>query len=132
MNNTDSNTNYVPVSKIFDIKEFYDINYTGYCRSFGPRIVLLFDLLSGVSYERAVTLKQIDNDTIEYTGTSYSLIGLYDKIMNCPDLNVECSMNREDLVPNFITNPIDRFIREKGTCMIKDISKYTIRFHRIK
>lgn len=128
----DSNTNYLPVSKIFDIKKFYDKNYTEYCESFGPRIKLLFDLLSGVSYERAVTLKQIDDDTIEYTGNSYSLVGLYDKIMGCPDLNVECSMRREDLIPNLVTDPIDRFIRENGTCVIKDLSKYTIQFHRIK
>lgn len=132
MNKTDSNTNYVPTSKIFDIKKFYDINYTGYCKSFGPKIVLLFDLLSGVSYERAVTLKQIDEDTIEYTGNSYSLIGLYDRIMGCKDLNVICNMKREDLIPDLITDPIDRFIREKGTCIIKDLSKYTIQFHRIK
>lgn len=128
----DSNTNYVPVKEIFDIKRFYDINYTEYCKSFGPKIVLLFDLLSGVSYERAVTLKQIDEDTIEYKGSSYSLIGLYDRIMECKDIKVECSMKREDIVPNFITNPINRFIKEKGTCIIKDTSKYTIQFHRIK
>lgn len=128
----DSNTNYVPVSKIFDIKGFYDQNYTGYCKSFGPKIVLLFDLLSGVSYERAVTLKQVDQDTIEYSGNAYSLLGLYDRLMGCRDLVIECDTKREDLIPNLVTDPIDRFIRENGTCIVKDISEYTIKFHRVR
>ena len=38
----DSNTNYVPTSKIFEIRKFYDTNYTDYCSSFGPKIKLLF------------------------------------------------------------------------------------------
>ena len=52
--------------------------------------------------------------------------------MGCKDLNVICNMKREDLIPDLITDPIDRCIREKGTCIIKDLSKYTIQFHRIK
>lgn len=50
--------------------------------SFGPRIMLLFDLLLGVSYEKACPMKTIDDDTIEYEGNAYSLLGIYDKIMN--------------------------------------------------
>ena len=40
----DSNTNYVPVSKIFDIFPFYKQHYTEYCAGVGPGIRLLFDL----------------------------------------------------------------------------------------
>jgi len=127
----DSNTNYVPVSKVFEIRKFYDENYTKYCASFGPRIMLLFDLLLGVSYEKACPMKTIDDNTVEYKGSAYSLLGIYDKIMNCPDLNVECSMRREDIIPEFIKDPIDRFICEKGTCIVKDLSKYTIQFHKL-
>ena len=127
----DSNTNYVPISKIFDIRKFYDINYTDYCSSFGPRIKLLFDLLSGVSYEKACPMKQIDENTIEYKGSAYSLLAIYDRIMNCKDLKVECNVSRDSLVPKWITNPMDRFIRENGTSIVKDISKYTIQFKRL-
>ena len=90
-------------------------------------------MLSGVSYEKACPMKQVDPDTIEFTGSAYSLIGIHDRIMNCQDLDgiVECNMKREDLIPKFITNPIDRFIRECGTCIVKDLSSYTIQFHRI-
>ena len=128
----DSNTNFLPISMVFDIRKFYDTYYTEYCESFGPKIKLLFDLLSGVSYEKACPMKQIDQDTIEFRGNAYSLIDIYDRIMNCKDFIVECNINREELIPKFIEDPIDRFIKENGTCIVKDISKYTIQFHRIK
>ena len=130
MNKTDSNTNYVPVSKIFEIRKFYDKYYTDYCKSFGPGIALLFDLLAGDAYERAMDMKMIDDNTIEFTGSAYSMLRMYDKIMGCKDMKVECSHSREDLVPNWITDPIDRFIKERGTSIIKDTSSYTVRFHK--
>ena len=127
----DSNTNYVPVSKIFEIRKFYDTYYTDFCAGFGPKIKLLFDLLAGDAYERAMPMKMIDENTIEFSGNAYSMVKMYDKIMGCKDLKVECSMKREDLVPNFVQNPIDRFIREKGTNIVKDLSSYTVQFKRL-
>lgn len=127
----DSNTNYVPVKEIFSIKPFYVQNFTEFCRGIGNRIKMTFDLLCGESYERALQLDTVDENTIEFTGTAYNILGLYDKIMNCPDMRVECSMKREEIIPNYITDPIDRFIREKGTSVIKDVSKYTVQFKRI-
>lgn len=127
----DSNTNYVPTSKIFEIRKFYDENYTEYCKGIGSHIRLTFDLLAGESYERALQLNTIDENTVEFTGSAYNILGLYDKIMNCPDMKVECSMKREDIIPNYITDPIDRFIREKGTSVIKDVSKYKVQFKKV-
>lgn len=128
----DSNTNYVDISKIFSISEYYKINYTDYCKGITPHISLLFDLNLGISYESAMGLKQIDNNTIEFSGSAYQLLGLYDKLMKHKDLiKVECSVKREDLVPQFVTNPIERFIIENGTSMIKDLSKYTIQFKKL-
>lgn len=126
----DSNTNYIPVSKVFDIKGFYDEHYTGYCKRIGPRITLLFDLLVGESYERAVGMNNLSENTIQFSGSAYSLIGIYDKIMNCPDLTVEASMRREDLVPVWMEGHMEKFISERGTCMVKDTSYYTIEFKR--
>lgn len=128
----DSCTNYFPTKKLFEIQGFYNKNYTEYCEGITPNIRLLFELLTGTSYEAASQINTVDNNTIEFTNSAYCLIKLYDRIMNCPDLKVECSMNREDLVPNFITHPMDRFIREKGTCIVKDVSSYTIRFKRVE
>jgi hypothetical protein len=127
----DSNTNYVPTSKIFEIRKFYDTYYTDYCASFGPKIKLLFDLLAGAAYEAACPLKTIDENTIEFTGSAYALTRLYDKIMNCKDLVVECDTKREDLIPNFVDNPMLNFILEKGVNMWKDLSQYTIRFRKL-
>lgn len=129
----DSNTNYVPVSKVYDIRKFYDVNFTDHCSSVGPKIRLLFDLLVGYSYERASTLKQIDENTIEFTGSSYQIIGLYDKIMNCKTQKSECDKTREEILSaaNYIVSPLKRFIVENGACMVKDTSKITVRFKRI-
>lgn len=87
--------------------------------------------MAGDAYERAMPMKMIDDNTIEFSGNAYSMIKMYDKIMNCKDLKVECNMKREDLVPNWVTNPIDRFIKEKGTNIVKDLSSYTVQFRRI-
>jgi len=128
----DSNTNLLPTEMIFDIRKFYDTNYTEYCASFGPKIRLLFDLLAGDRYESACGMSQIDEDTIEFKGSADSLIRIYDKIMGCPKLKVSCSMKREELIPNYITDPMLRFIDENGTSIVKDKSSYSIQFRRLK
>jgi hypothetical protein len=127
----DSNTNYVPVDAIFDIRNFYDTHYTEYCHNIGPGIYLLFDLLVGYSYELADTLVQVDPNTIEFSGSAYSILKLYDKLMQC-SFPVECNMSREDIENSikFCTDPYDRFIREEGCNMVKDLSKITVQFHR--
>lgn len=127
----DSNTNYVPTKRIFEIRKFYDKYYTDFCASFGPKIKLLFDLLAGDAYEAAMNMKTIDDNTIEFTGSAYSMIRMYNKIMNCKELNVECSVKPEDLVPNWVVDPILRFIMEKGTCLRKDTSSYTVQFRKL-
>lgn len=130
----DSNTNFLDVSKFFEARNYYNINYTDYCENnMGDNVhlVLKFDLLGGVSYERACPLKQIDNNTVEVSGSAYQLIGLYDKLMNNDEIQVKCSVKKEDLIPQFVTNPIERFILEKGTSIIKDLSNYTIQFHKV-
>ena len=76
-------------------------------------------------------MKMIDDNTIEFTGNAYSMIRMYDRIMRCKDFKVECSVRREDLIPNFVNHPIDRFIREKGTNIVKDLSSYTVQFKRV-
>ena len=76
-------------------------------------------------------MTMIDENTIEFTGNAYGLGKLYDKIMSCTEIKVECDTPRESLVPEFIEHPIDRFIREGGTSVIKDVSSYTIRFRKL-
>lgn len=128
----DSNTNYVPVERIFDMRSFYDEYYTKYCSTIGPGIFLLFDLLAGYSYETAKEMKQVDKDTIEFSGDAYSILKIYDKIMSCRSIKVQCDKTRKWIEEQkmMITDPIDRFIREEGCNMTKDISNITVRFHR--
>lgn len=76
-------------------------------------------------------MKALDDHTIQFTGNAYSLRKIYEKIMNCKALNVECDTKYEDLVPEWVTDPIDRFIREKGTNIIKDLSSYTVTFKKL-
>lgn len=77
-------------------------------------------------------MKQVDDDTISFSGSAYSMLRMYDKIMNFPGLNVECSTSREDLVPNFVEDPIQRFIIEQGCNMVKDLSRYTVQFRLVR
>ena len=129
----DSNTNLIPVEKVFDILKFYQVHYTDYCAKIGPKIKLLFDLLVGYGYESACQLKQLDDDTIEFTGSASNIILLYDKIMNCPKLVVECDKTRDEIInsKNMINDPYYRTILENGCSIIKDISEITVRFHRL-
>lgn len=127
----DSNTCLLPTEKIFEIRRFYDKNFTDFCSGFGPKIKLLFDLLSGTAYEAATDMKTIDDNTIEFKGSADSILRTYDKIMNCPNIKVECSVEREDLVPKYIEDAMLRFIKEKGTNMVKDESKYVVQFKKI-
>ena len=131
----DSNTNYVPVEKIFDMREYYNKNYTAFCAGINPPgIFLLFDLLAGYSYELAAPLKQIDPDTIEFSGSAMSLVKIYDKLMRCENIKVECDTERDQILSqvNLVDDPYYRFILEGGCNMTKDLSNLTIRFHRVK
>lgn len=128
----DSNTNYVPVDKIFEIRKFYDVNYTDHCATVGPGIRLLFDLLAGCSYDNAKDMKQIDPNTIEFTGDAFSILEIYDKLMACKKISVSCDKTRDEIEGSiqFITDPYYRFILEGGCNMTKDISNITVRFHK--
>mgnify|MGYP002525638018 CR=1 FL=1 len=127
----DSNTNYVPVDHLFEISKFYDKYFTEYCASYGPKIVLLFDLLVGTGYESAMPLKVVDDRTLEFTGSAYQILSLYDRLINSEDIKVEANMKREDIVNKWIEDPVQRFIMEKGTCVWKDVSSYTIQFRKL-
>ena len=116
------------------MRNFYNKYYTAFCAGINPPgIYLLFDLLAGYSYELASPLKQIDDDTIEFKGSARSILKIYDKIMGCKELMVECSVTREELtgMMKLVDDPYYRFILEGGCNMTKDLSKTSVKFHRI-
>lgn len=126
----DSNTNYFPIEKLFDIKSFYDRNFTDFCEH-QLHVPFLFDLLIGENYNDAVTLNQIDQNTIKLTGNAHSINKIIWKIDNESSLNIELDTPRENIIPNYITNPMQRFILEKGTSLVMDKSEYTVTLKRI-
>ena len=130
MNKTDSNTNYFPVDRLFELRAAYDKYFTGYC-SDRVNSPFLFDLFIGRAYQSAAEVKQIDQDTIEMEASAYVINGILDKIDNESNLIIETSIPRDQIVPKFIENRFDRFIREEGCSLVMDISKYQIQIRRI-
>lgn len=130
----DSNTNYFGAEYLWDIIPFYTKHYTNHCATVGPKIFLLWDLNSGTAYEKACATKQVDKDIIEYTGSSDQVIEIYDKLMRINKFKVECDKTREEILSaaQYVDNPIKRFILEGGASMIKDLSRITVRFKRVK
>lgn len=128
-----SNTNLIPVEHIFDILAFYQKNYTDYCAQCGPKIRLLFDLLVGFGYESACPLKQIDENTIEFSGPASNIVLIYDKIMKCKHIKVECNKTREEIMDarKMITDPYYRTILESGCSIEKDTSDIKVQFHKL-
>ena len=79
----DSSTSSVPVEKLFDIRPFLDKNYTEYCLGLANHICLLFDLLQGDDYDKAIPVSQKSPNVLEYKGSATALLPIYDKIMGC-------------------------------------------------
>ena len=128
----DSNTCDFPADKLWDMRPFYDKNFTDYCYEM-TGIKLLFDILIGVTYQDACEAKQIDKDTVELVGNARSHLMILDELdkCKCRGLNYEINVPRESIIPNYIEDPMDRFMREKGCSMVMDISKYKIQYKRI-
>ena len=95
------------------------------------QMTLLFDLNVGVTYSDVTLLKAIDSKTVELTGTARALKMIANSMDECPKLEYETNIPVMELQENYITHPIDRFIREKGCSMILDKSEFTVRFHKL-
>lgn len=49
----------------------------------------------------------------------------------CPGLKYEINMKKEDIIPAFVTDPISRFIQERGCSYVMDKSKYKVQFKKL-
>lgn len=130
MNKTDSNTCNLPADKIWEIRKFYDKNFTDFCYE-ECGIKLLFDLDVGASYQDSCEMKSISDDIVEFSGNAMSILRIMDKMNECPGLKYETDKPREEIVPNYITHPMLRFIDERGVSLVKDVSKYKIQFKKL-
>ena len=127
----DSNTSCFLAHKVWDIRKHYDENFTGFCKK-STGITLLFDLEVGSNYNDSCSMKQIDEDTVEFKGTSRSINFIIDRMDEDPLCKYEINVPKESIIPKFVQHPIDRFIREKGCSFVMDTTKYTVQFRRIK
>jgi len=126
----DSNTTYVPIDHIFELRAAYDKNFTGYC-SERIECPFLFDLFLGAAYQSAAEVKQIDPDTLEMTASAHIINGILNKIDNESHLIVETSIPRDQIIPRYIENRFERFILEGGCSVIMDKSEYTVQIKRV-
>ena len=127
----DSSCSSIPVEKLFELRPFLDKNYTEYCLGLANHICLLFDLLQGDDYDKAIPVFQKASNVLEYKGSATALLPIYDKIMGCKSYSVRSSLSRDQLVPQMVKSPMARFIDQKGTCISLDKSEYTIQFEKI-
>lgn len=127
----DSNTCDFPAHKVWDIRKHYDKNFTDFCYN-TCGIKLLFDLEVGNTYQDSCSMKQIDDDTVEFKGNARSILMIIEKMNEDPLCKYEINIPIEDIKPNYIQHPLDRFIREKGCSYVMDTSKYSVQFKRIK
>lgn len=127
----DSNTCNFPAHKIWEIRKFYDENFTDFCYN-TCGIKLLFDLEVGSTYHDSCSMKSIDEDTVEFSGNARSLLMIMDRMDEDPLCNYEINVPKESIMPNFVQHPMDRFIKEKGCSFVMDVSKYSVQFRRIK
>lgn len=126
----DSNTCNFRADKVWEIRKFYDHNFTDFCYDM-TGIKLLFDLEVGSNYNDSASMKQIADNVVEFSGTAHSILQIMDRMNECEGLIYETDIPRSEIIPKYIENPIHRFIDEKGCSMIKDKSKYKVQFKKL-
>lgn len=126
----DSNTCNLPADKVWEIRKFYDHNFTDFCYD-KTGIKLLFDLEVGSTYNDSCSMKSISDDIVEFKGNARSILMIMDRMDECAGLRYETSIPRSEVIPNFITNPMERFIIEKGCSFVMDNSKYVVQFKKL-
>ena len=127
----DSSENLFGVNHVFDIKKYYEKEFMEYCYGLYG-IEFKFDLMvSGSGYEGFVELKDAGPGQIEICGSGSNIISFLNKIDNESDLKVTTDIPREDIKPLMMTDAIERFISERGCCMIKDTSYYNVKLTKL-
>lgn len=126
----DSCTSYIPVEKLWSILDFCKRNFTDWCYD-KIGIKLVFDMLVGTTYQDACDMKQIDENTISFSGNAHSILKIMDKLDEVPEkVRYHTDIPREQIIPNYVEDAIERFVKEKGTSFVKDESYYTVTFYK--
>lgn len=125
----DSNTCNFPAEKLWEIRKFYDKNFTDFCYKM-TGIKLLFDIEIGATYQDSCSASQISDDIVELKGNARSILMIINRL-NEAGVNYQINMCVDDIKPDFVTNSMSRFIQEKGCSYIMDKSKYKVQFKKI-
>lgn len=117
----DSNTNQVPAGFMPWLRPFYDENFTGFTRGF-TGVPFLYDLFIGANYNDCCLMEQLAQDTVKISGTSSDILKILYKLDES-GVEYQLSIDRRDLVPEYVSNPIERFIRDSiNTNIEMDVS----------
>ena len=126
----DSNLVNFPSSFLWSLWEYYTENFMNFVyRDSG--LLLKFDLNIGRTYNDMVEMKQISEDIVELTGSARSLKMIMQSMNECKGLKYQINMPVEDIKENYIEDPLQRFIHEKGCCMVYDDSKFSVQFKKL-
>ena len=126
----DSCTSYIPVEKLWEILGFCKHHFTDWCYD-KIGIKLVFDMLVGTTYQDACDMKQIDDRTISFSGNAHSILRILDKLDEVPEkVRYHTDIPREQIIPEYVEDAMERFIKEKGTSLIKDDSYYTVKLYK--
>lgn len=127
----DSSENLFGVDYVFDIKKYYEREFMDYCKGLYG-IEFKFDLMvSGSGYEGFVELKDIEPGVIEISGSGKDIQSFLKKLDTESSLKYETDVLKEDIIPNYMTDAMERFISEHGCCMIKDTSYYSVKLTKL-
>ena len=126
----DSCTSYIPVEKLWEILGFCKYHFTDWCYD-KIGIKLVFDMLVGTTYQDACDMRQIDDNAISLSGNAHSILRILDKLDEVPEkVRYHTDIPRDQIIPNYVNDAMERFVKEKGTSLIKDESYYTVTLYK--
>lgn len=126
----DSSQNLFSINLIWDLVKFYRKYFYDFAEN-RSGIKFDYDLEIGIDYGNTMTIKQLENDNLQFTGTGSTIRKFLYKVYNESDLKVSCSMKEEEIIPNMDNSAMSRFIKERQCCMEHDDSKYTITLKKL-
>lgn len=112
------------------LRPFYDENFTGFTRGF-TGVPFLYDLFIGANYNDCCLMTQLSDDTVKLGGSNSDILKILSKLDEAR-VDYCIDKDRRDFIPEYVNNPIERFIRDSVNTNIEmDISEndVTIKFN---
>lgn len=127
----DSCTKYFPIKDIFEIGEFYKEHFTQYLyKMLG--ILWEFDIEMGNNYGDRFEFKNIDKDTLQFSGNYISINPVLQKMKKELNITIKYMKSDEEIsesnfLPKFGTGIVSDFMKKTGSPTYDvDYSKYKL------